>query len=134
MNITKKKEHFYTLIWEGDFSNSEKFYDLYEALFAFDNALLSREWNSGNIDKALFLRSAKKQELMENGEGQLHSIDIAVGIAAVEEDTECFENIDTFYVAAVNNTFDNKHSIRETLQEISMTAYYVDTLHKEEAA
>ena len=134
MNITNKRQKCYTLFWGEDLSMSEKFNDLSEALFAFDVALTNRNWNADNIDKPLFLGSITAKETTEDGEGLLRSSDIAVGIAAVDDDTEYFNNIDSFFVSAANDAFDIEHTVREKLQEISMDAYYVDNLHKEEAA
>ena len=134
MNTNNKTQECYSLFWGEDLSMSEKFNDLSEALFAFDVALTNRNWNADNIDKPLFLGSITAKETTEDGEGLLPSNNIAVGIAAVDEDTEYFNNIDSFYVSAVNDTLDCELTVREKLQEISMDAYYVDTLHKEEAA
>ena len=134
MNTNNKTQVCYSLFWEEDLSISEQFDDLYEALSEFANALLNCKWNVQGIDKRLFLGKFITKETQEGVIELLGTNDIAVGIAAVDEDTECFKDIDSFYVSAVNDTFDNEHTIREKLQEISMDAYYVDTLHKEEAA
>ena len=134
MNTNNKTQECYSLFWGEDLSMSEKFNDLSEALFAFDVALTNRNWNADNIDKPLFLGSITAKETTEDGEGLLPGNKIAVGIAAVDEDTEYFNNIDSFYVSAVNDTLDYERTVREKLQEISMDAYYVDILHKEEAA
>ena len=134
MNTNNKTQECYSLFWGEDLSMSEKFNDLSEALFAFDVALTNRKWNADNIDTPLFLGSITAKETTEDGEVLLPSNNIAVGIAAVDEDTEYFNNIDSFYVSAVNDTLDCELMVREKLQEISMDSYYVDTLHKEEAA